>query len=46
MPPEAAVAILEGLRGSQTDPAVHDALLSVLRRQRAGGGSSVPSPAA
>jgi putative nucleotidyltransferase with HDIG domain len=46
MPPEAAVAILEGLRGSQTDPAVHAALLRVLRRQGTGGGASVPSPAA
>jgi putative nucleotidyltransferase with HDIG domain len=46
MTPEAAVAILEGLRGAQTDPAVHDALLRVLRRQGAGGGSVVPSPAA
>jgi putative nucleotidyltransferase with HDIG domain len=31
MAPEAVVAILEGLRGAQTDPAVHDALLRVLR---------------
>jgi HD-GYP domain-containing protein (c-di-GMP phosphodiesterase class II) len=32
IPTEVVVAILEGLRGAQTDPAVHDALLGVLRR--------------
>jgi putative nucleotidyltransferase with HDIG domain len=31
IPPDAVVGILEGLRGAQTDPAVHDALLRVLR---------------
>jgi putative nucleotidyltransferase with HDIG domain len=35
MSPEAAVAVLEGLRGTQTDPAVHDALLRVLRARAA-----------
>ena len=33
MAPEAVVAILEGLRGAQTDPRVHDALVAVLRRR-------------
>jgi HD-GYP domain-containing protein (c-di-GMP phosphodiesterase class II) len=32
IPTEVVVAILAGLRGAQTDPAVHDALLGVLRR--------------
>jgi putative nucleotidyltransferase with HDIG domain len=32
IPTDVVVAILEGLRGAQTDPAVHDALLGVLRR--------------
>jgi putative nucleotidyltransferase with HDIG domain len=32
---DVVVAILEGLRGAQTDPAVHDALLSALRRRGA-----------
>jgi putative nucleotidyltransferase with HDIG domain len=32
IPTDVVVAILEGLRGTQTDPAVHDALLGVLRR--------------
>ncbi len=32
IPTDIVVAILEGLRGAQTDPAVHDALLGVLRR--------------
>ena len=32
IPTHIVVAILEGLRGAQTDPAVHDALLGVLRR--------------
>jgi HD-GYP domain-containing protein (c-di-GMP phosphodiesterase class II) len=32
IPGDVVVAILEGLRGSQTDPAVHDALLASLRR--------------
>ena len=30
MAPDAVMAILQGLRGTQTDPAVHDALLRVL----------------
>jgi putative nucleotidyltransferase with HDIG domain len=33
IPGDVVVAILEGLKGSQTDPAVHDALLRVLRRR-------------
>jgi HD-GYP domain-containing protein (c-di-GMP phosphodiesterase class II) len=33
IPSDVVVAILEGLKGSQTDPAVHDALLRVLRRR-------------
>jgi HD-GYP domain-containing protein (c-di-GMP phosphodiesterase class II) len=32
-PSDVVIAILEGLKGSQTDPAVHDALLRVLRRR-------------
>ncbi len=32
IPTDVVVAILAGLRGAQTDPAVHDALLGVLRR--------------
>jgi putative nucleotidyltransferase with HDIG domain len=35
IPTDVVVAILEGLRGAQTDPAVHDALLGVLRRNGA-----------
>jgi HD-GYP domain-containing protein (c-di-GMP phosphodiesterase class II) len=35
IPTDVVVAILEGLRGAQTDPAVHDALLGVLRRMGA-----------
>jgi HD-GYP domain-containing protein (c-di-GMP phosphodiesterase class II) len=34
IPSDVVVAILEGLKGSQTDPAVHDALLRALRRRR------------
>jgi HD-GYP domain-containing protein (c-di-GMP phosphodiesterase class II) len=33
IPEDVVVAILEALRGAQTDPAVHDALLGVLRRR-------------
>jgi putative nucleotidyltransferase with HDIG domain len=33
IPEDVVVAILAGLRGAQTDPAVHDALLGVLRRR-------------
>jgi HD-GYP domain-containing protein (c-di-GMP phosphodiesterase class II) len=33
IPGDVVVAILEGLKGAQTDPAVHDALLAVLRRR-------------
>jgi putative nucleotidyltransferase with HDIG domain len=40
IPDDVVVAILEGLRGAQTDPRVHDALLDVLRRRRA-----APDPA-
>jgi HD-GYP domain-containing protein (c-di-GMP phosphodiesterase class II) len=43
MAPEAVVAILQGLRGTQTDPVVHDALLRVLR---ASGPATAPSPPA
>ncbi len=32
---DVVAAILEGLRGAQTDPAVHDALISALRRRGA-----------
>ncbi len=35
IPTAVVVSILEGLRGAQTDPAVHDALLGVLRRRGA-----------
>jgi putative nucleotidyltransferase with HDIG domain len=31
---DVVIAILEGLKGAQTDPAVHDALLRALRRRR------------
>jgi HD-GYP domain-containing protein (c-di-GMP phosphodiesterase class II) len=33
IPSDVVVAILEGVKGAQTDPAVHDALLRVLRRR-------------
>ncbi len=33
IPADLVAAILEGLRGAQTDPRVHDALVAVLRRQ-------------
>jgi putative nucleotidyltransferase with HDIG domain len=36
IPEDVVVAILDGLRGAQTDPAVHDALLAVLRRRGPG----------
>jgi putative nucleotidyltransferase with HDIG domain len=36
IPDDVVVAILEALRGSQTDPDVHDALLGVLRRRTTG----------
>ncbi len=39
MPADVAVVILAALRGAQTDPAVHDALLSALRRRGAPGTS-------
>jgi HD-GYP domain-containing protein (c-di-GMP phosphodiesterase class II) len=35
IPADVVVAMLEALKGAQTDPTVHDALLSVLRRGRA-----------
>jgi putative nucleotidyltransferase with HDIG domain len=35
IPSDVVVAILDGLRGAQTDPAVHDALLAALRRMGA-----------
>ncbi len=35
IPSAGVVAILEGLKGAQTDPAVHDALLRALRRRAA-----------
>ncbi len=34
IPSDVVVAILEGLKGAQTDPAVHEALLRALRRRR------------
>jgi len=34
IPSDVVVAILEGLKGAQTDPAVHDALLRTLQRRR------------
>jgi HD-GYP domain-containing protein (c-di-GMP phosphodiesterase class II) len=40
MRPEAVAAILDGLRGTQTDPAVHDALRRVLRARQAAAGAS------
>ncbi len=33
IPGDVVIAILEGLKGAQTDPSVHDALLAVLRRR-------------
>jgi HD-GYP domain-containing protein (c-di-GMP phosphodiesterase class II) len=33
IPSEVVIAMLEGLKGAQTDPAVHDALLRALRRR-------------
>ncbi len=33
IPADVVVAILEGLKGAQTDPSVHEALLAVLRRR-------------
>ena len=33
IPPDQAIAILDGLKGTQTDPGVHDALLRTLRRR-------------
>ncbi len=51
IPEELVVAILAGLRGSQTDPAVHDALIAVLARRGAlpaaggDGARSAPPPA-
>ena len=41
--PDAVVGILEGLKGTQTDPAVHDALLRVLRARGAAAGPRVPA---
>jgi HD-GYP domain-containing protein (c-di-GMP phosphodiesterase class II) len=41
--PEAVVAILEGLKGTQTDPTVHDALLRVLRARGAATGPRIPA---
>ncbi|HET7824020.1 MAG TPA: HD domain-containing phosphohydrolase [Anaeromyxobacter sp.] len=40
IPTDVVVAILDALRGTQTDPAVHDALLGVLRRTGALQGDS------
>jgi len=37
IPSDVVVAILEGLKGAQTDPAVHDALLRTLQRRREAG---------
>jgi putative nucleotidyltransferase with HDIG domain len=42
IPEDVVVAILDGLRGAQTDPRVHDALLAVLARR---GAAIVPQPA-
>jgi HD-GYP domain-containing protein (c-di-GMP phosphodiesterase class II) len=46
IPTDVVVAILEGLRGAQTDPAVHDALLGVLRRTGALPADSAAEPGA
>ena len=40
IPAEVVTAILDGLKGAQTDPRVHDALLAVLRRRGALGADS------
>jgi HD-GYP domain-containing protein (c-di-GMP phosphodiesterase class II) len=40
IPTDVVVAILDGLRGAQTDPAVHDALIGALRRTGALQGDS------
>jgi putative nucleotidyltransferase with HDIG domain len=45
IPEDVVVAILDGLRGAQTDPAVHDALLAVLRR-RGAAAAAAPGAAA
>ena len=45
IPAETVVSILDGLRGSQIDPAVHDALLAVLRRRRAAADAPQEQPA-
>ena len=39
----AVVAILEGLRGTQTDPAVHEALVRVLRSRGIAAGPRLPA---
>jgi putative nucleotidyltransferase with HDIG domain len=41
IPEDVVVAILDGLRGAQTDPRVHDALLAVLRRR--GAATALPA---
>jgi HD-GYP domain-containing protein (c-di-GMP phosphodiesterase class II) len=43
MAPGAALSILEGLRGTQTDPVVHDALLRVLRARGEAAGPRAPA---
>jgi putative nucleotidyltransferase with HDIG domain len=40
---EAAIAVLEGLRGTQTDPAIHEALVRVLRQRDAGAATPLPA---
>ncbi len=41
---EEALAILARLRGTQLDPAVHDALVAVVRRGAAPDAGPVPAP--
>jgi HD-GYP domain-containing protein (c-di-GMP phosphodiesterase class II) len=42
IPGDVVVAILEGLKGAQTDPGVHDALLRILRRRAGADPRSEP----
>jgi HD-GYP domain-containing protein (c-di-GMP phosphodiesterase class II) len=42
IPSDVVIAILDGLKGAQTDPAVHDALLRVLLRRGAAAKPALP----